>query len=140
VKPTLAVLGSLAIVVVLVLNVGSFRQRRSTSQLVETLLAMPPMDVPDRVDFARLDALPVPVARYLRHVLRDGQRPIRAARFIQVGQLRTDVNRTVGRNLRLARLSRRRCTDSCGTRGLPSCHYFMSVCATRMLPGEEPVE
>jgi len=54
---------------------------------------MPPIDVPGRVDFARLDALPVPVGRYLRHVLRDGQRPIRAARLSQVGQLRTDANK-----------------------------------------------
>ncbi len=92
-KRTLAVLGSLAVVVVLVLNVGSFRQKRSTSQLVEALLAMSPIDVPGRVDFARLDPLPVPVARYLRHVLRDGQRPIRTARLKQVGQLRTDAHK-----------------------------------------------
>ena len=89
----LTVLGSLAVVVVLVLRVGAARQQRSTSQLVETLLAAPRIEAPSPVDFARLDALPAPVARYLRHVLRDGQRPIRAARLRQVGQLRTDLEK-----------------------------------------------
>jgi len=51
------------------------------------------MEVPDRIDFSRLDGLPEPVARYLRHVLRDGQRPVRVVRLSQVGQLRTDIEK-----------------------------------------------
>jgi len=49
--------------------------------------------MPDHVDFKRLDGLPEPVARYLRHVLRDGQRPIRVAYLSQVGELRTDIEK-----------------------------------------------
>ena len=70
----LTVLGSLAVAVIIALSVGSLRQRRSTAQLVETLLATPRTELLDRVDFRRLEGLPEPVARYLRHVLRDGQR------------------------------------------------------------------
>lgn len=93
VKLTLTVLGSLALVVILVLTVGSFRQKRSTSKLIETLLAAPRSESPSPVDFTRLPPLPAPVARYLRHVLRDRQQPIRVARFSQVGQLRTDLEK-----------------------------------------------
>lgn len=42
------------------------------------------------ISFAELDHLPAPVARYFRFALRDGQPTIRAARFCQIGQLRTD--------------------------------------------------
>jgi hypothetical protein len=44
-----------------------------------------------RVDFAAFERLPLPVARYLRRVLRDGQPVIRLARFTQTGSLRTGV-------------------------------------------------
>jgi hypothetical protein len=37
-------------------------------------------------------AAPAPVARYLRHVLREGQRPIRVARLRQAGELRTGLD------------------------------------------------
>lgn len=45
---------------------------------------MPPSAGP--IDFARLDALPPPVARYLRAVLRDGQARVSRARFVQGGE------------------------------------------------------
>ncbi|MGH7548258.1 MAG: DUF6544 family protein [Gemmatimonadales bacterium] len=92
-KLTLTVLGLLALVVILALSVGALQQKRSTAQLTETLLAAPRMKARAPVDFTRLDALPAPLARYLRHVLRDGQRPIRVARLSQVGQLRTDIEK-----------------------------------------------
>lgn len=79
--------------VILAWSFGLSRERRSTSQLIETLLAAPRIKAPDSVDFGRLDALPAPVARYLRHVLRDGQRPILVARLSQVGELRTDISK-----------------------------------------------
>lgn len=90
-KLTLTVLGSFAFVVILVLSVGSLRQQRSTSTLVETLVAAPWIEAFGPVEFSRLHVLPAPVERYLRNVLRDGQRPIRVARLSQVGQLRTDI-------------------------------------------------
>lgn len=43
-----------------------------------------------RVDFSTFDALPAPVARYLRYALTDGQPLIRSARLEQSGKLRTE--------------------------------------------------
>lgn len=92
-KLTLIALGALALILSLVLGIGSLRQKRSTAKLVQNLVAAPPMETPGPVDFTELGTLPTPVARYLRHVLRDGQRPIRVARLSQVGQLRTDLEK-----------------------------------------------
>lgn len=46
-----------------------------------------------RVDLDRLDELPAPVARYLRHVLRPGQGVITWAELRQTGTLRADALR-----------------------------------------------
>jgi len=92
-KMTLAVLGSLTVALILAFGIASLRQARSTSAFVETVLAAAPPGRPNPVDFQQFEGLPLPVGRYLRHVLRDGQQPIQVARLRQVGELRTDVER-----------------------------------------------
>jgi hypothetical protein len=67
---------------------------RSTTRLIEALLQASQPLGRSRVDFAALDGLPPPVARYLRRVLRDGQPFIKVARLQQEGRLRTDVRST----------------------------------------------
>ncbi len=46
-----------------------------------------------KVSFEGFDRLPPPVARYFRAVLKEGQPPVRAARFSQTGKLRTSETR-----------------------------------------------
>ena len=89
----LVVGGVFALAVILLLSIGLDRQRRSTSQIIATLLAAPPIEAHRSVDVRPLDSLPAPVARYLVHVLPDGWRPIGVARLSQVGELRTDIKK-----------------------------------------------
>lgn len=88
---TLIVVASVALAGVLALWIGAWRQQRSTARLVEELLQPSLGEGSARVDFDTLEGLPAPVARYLRHVLRDGQPCIRVVRLSQVGVLRTDA-------------------------------------------------
>jgi hypothetical protein len=68
---------------------GVFRGRRGLDRQVAALkeAAETPGAV---VDPRPLDFLPPPVSRYFRHVLAEGQRRIRWARFTQEGTIRTD--------------------------------------------------
>jgi hypothetical protein len=70
---------------------ASRRQRRECERLERALLdaAGPPGDV----SLDDVDALPAPVARYLRNALTPGQRRIRVARLRQHGRLRTGPGR-----------------------------------------------
>ena len=67
------------------------RLQRSKAELMDTLLKAAGQASPGRADFAALVELPSPVARYLMHVLRDGQPLIRIARLRQTGKLRADT-------------------------------------------------
>jgi hypothetical protein len=71
--------------------VGSHRLDRTTHRMTGQLVRSVPAAQVTRVRFDSLDPLPAPVARYLRHVLRDGQPLVGVARFRQVGELRTDT-------------------------------------------------
>jgi hypothetical protein len=71
--------------------VGSHRLDRTTDWIAEQLVRSAPSAAATHVRFDSFDPLPAPVARYLRHVLTDGQPLIRVARFSQVGELRTDT-------------------------------------------------
>lgn len=64
---------------------GRHRWARITAHLHARLDAVRIAPDAARVDFRELDALPTPVARYLRTVLRDGQPRLRSARFVQHG-------------------------------------------------------
>ncbi|WP_456377150.1 DUF6920 family protein [Thiolapillus sp.] len=57
--------------------------------LQKALLASAASPLPETVDFAALEKLPPPVARYFSHVLPQGQRFIRIAAIYQSGILRT---------------------------------------------------
>jgi hypothetical protein len=89
----LVAVGAFALVVILFLSIGVDRQRRSTSRMTASLLAMHRVEAPAPIDVRRHDSLPAPVARYLAHVLPDGWRPVAVARFRQVGELRPDIEK-----------------------------------------------
>jgi hypothetical protein len=72
------------------LRVGSARTQQTFESLVARLDDAPPAQAAV-VDFGELAALPAPVARYFRHVLREGQPMIRHARLEQEGVLRTGM-------------------------------------------------
>ena len=89
-KMTVAGLGLVGVGLGLVIWSGSARWNRMTSQLVEKLGEAGPRQGTRAVTFENFDQLPVPVARYFRRVLRDGQPFIRLARFSQAGELRVN--------------------------------------------------
>ncbi len=79
----------LLLVVALILGaalVAAWRWRDATARLVARLDHDPGPGRPATVSLSELDALPAPVARYLRLVLQDGQPIIRRARFRQEGE------------------------------------------------------
>jgi hypothetical protein len=69
--------------------IAAQRQRVSRDRMLASLLRARDEALPQRVDFASLESLPPPVARYLKGVLRDGQPCIRLARMRQDGTLKT---------------------------------------------------
>lgn len=83
----IALVGVAAILVLLL--TGRALHNRSTSRLAESL-ASGRRATPGRIDWTVVQDLPEPVARYLRHVLGERQRPIRLARLSERGRLRTD--------------------------------------------------
>jgi hypothetical protein len=71
---------------------GRAREAARAEEMVARLVRSAPESTTTRcVDFATFDALPAPVARYLRLALTDGQPFIRVARLRQSGVLRTGV-------------------------------------------------
>lgn len=67
---------------------ASVRWNGNTRQLVEKLAQATPTREIKTVTFKDLDQLPVPVARYFRVALKEGQPFIRSARITQTGQFR----------------------------------------------------
>jgi hypothetical protein len=65
--------------------VASHRWDADTRGLVAHMTSAPRRPGPARFHASELEGLPVPVARYLRKVLADGQPMIRRARFVQRG-------------------------------------------------------
>lgn len=82
---TLAVLLLLAGVVVALKVSGASRWARETDDLYRELDAGRQVSVATRVDFGELAALPGPVQRYFRRVLKDGQPVVVAARVAHRG-------------------------------------------------------
>lgn len=77
--------------IALVLWVAALRWQRTTAAEVDLLLQAAAARPPLRVDFAQLEALPPPVARYLRRVLTDGAPIPRTARIVQEGTFCMDL-------------------------------------------------
>ena len=63
-------------------------------EMLRLSTAQSPYDSAPRVDFSTFATLPLPVQRYFRHVLSDGQQIIRLAEISQRGTLRTDAMST----------------------------------------------
>ncbi len=85
----------LTALVLLLLSWGGRRWSAATRALLARLDddRRPPESAPPPYDGADLDGLPAPVRRYLRAVLRDGQRPVAAAVLEHSGQFRLDDRR-----------------------------------------------
>lgn len=71
--------------------IGSLRQAHATDEFIQQLSQ--PAKANCAVDFAELDSLPEPVARYFRRALKDGQPCVQRARYRQRGQLRLGAER-----------------------------------------------
>lgn len=89
----IAALIALIAVAAIAVRIGRSREAARSKQIVERLLHSAPEPAGRTVDFAAVDELPAPVARYFRHVLTDGQGLIRTARMRQSGTLRTSIDR-----------------------------------------------
>lgn len=71
---------------------GWKRKASEKSAFLDRLFAADDAAVFPSVSFADLDTLPLPVARYFRYSLRDGQPLIQSARYRQTGTLRTGIH------------------------------------------------
>jgi hypothetical protein len=90
VRTALLVAAAVLVLLAIAAWVGSHLLDRTTDRIADRLVRSDPAAQVTHVCFNSLDPLPAPVARYLRHVLREGQPLIRVARFSQAGELRTD--------------------------------------------------
>jgi hypothetical protein len=85
------ILGGLSLIGVgfgLAIGFGSARWSGETAQFEGKLIQALPGERHKTVTFEEVKQLPVPVARYFRSVLREGQPMIRSVRMIQVGEFR----------------------------------------------------
>jgi hypothetical protein len=71
--------------------IGQARENSKAERMAATLLRGASHPEGETVDFASFSELPPPVARYFRHVLKDGQKLIRMAKMHQSGMLRTST-------------------------------------------------
>ena len=71
--------------------IGHAREASRIERMATTLLQGASHPGSETVDFASFSELPPPVARYFRHVLKDGQKLIRMAKMHQSGMLRTST-------------------------------------------------
>lgn len=86
----LLIVSVIAITVVIVtVFIGQARESAKVNKLVETLIRSASHPSTNIVDFNSFSELPLPVARYFKHVLVDGQKLIRTAWMNQSGVLRT---------------------------------------------------
>lgn len=87
-KLSLAALGIAGTGVGLAIRLGPSSWRSKTDDLVENMYQSISMRDTKKVSFNDFDQLPVPVARYFRFALKEGQPLIRSARFKQEGEFR----------------------------------------------------
>ena len=87
------ILGGILLAASVVLLLGSLRWQRTSAEVAD-LLHERGSQAAGAFSHEDLDGLPTPVARYLRHVLREGQRLIRSVELVQEGEFRigTDEN------------------------------------------------
>ena len=90
-KGTIRVGVAIAAAAVAAWYLGRNRERKKTDRLAIKLLDTLPPKPPGKVRFSNFTDLPSPVARYLKLVLKDGQRFIRSAGIRQAGVLRTST-------------------------------------------------
>lgn len=74
--------------------IGQASENSKVDRLVETLAQNASRPVTGTADFDSFSELPLPVARYFRYVLTDGQGLIRTAKISQSGMLRTSIKTT----------------------------------------------
>ena len=83
--------GFIVVGTVVAIWIGQTSETSKDERMADALLQSASNPASGIVDFASFSELPPPVARYLRHVLTDGQKPIRLARMQQSGMLRTST-------------------------------------------------
>lgn len=90
VRAVLLGFGGLALLLTLVVGIGSWWQRRALANLVAALVRSAGAADRPAVSFDELDELPASVTKYLRLVLRPGEPRIELGSLEQTGRLRTD--------------------------------------------------
>ncbi|MDP3090503.1 MAG: hypothetical protein Q8N04_07500 [Nitrospira sp.] len=83
--------GVIAISAFIAVFIGQAHESAKADELVGKLVQSVLRPVADTVEFNSLSELPPPVARYFKHVLTEGQKPIRTATIRQSGVLRTST-------------------------------------------------
>ncbi len=83
--------GVVAVSAAVAILVGQAREESKAEQAIAVLMEAAARPAAETVDFAALSELPMPVARYFRHVLTDGQKLIQVLEMQQSGALRTNT-------------------------------------------------
>ena len=81
-------MSSIIILSILAVSIGQAYQRARLKKLEISLIRSGSKSKSDTIDFGSFSELPLPVSRYFKHVLVDGQRLIKTVRMCQSGILR----------------------------------------------------
>lgn len=90
---TMTALFLLFIVTVVFPAAGEFYVYVQFEDAVKQLYEKPAIQQSDPFSYHQLSGLPSPVQGYLKHVLKEGQMPVRSVRMLMNGQFRTDIKK-----------------------------------------------
>lgn len=90
-KWLLVACGFIVVAAIVAIWIGQACETTKAERMADALVQSASSPASSSVDFASFSELPPPVARYLRHVLTDGQQLIKLARMRQSGMLRTST-------------------------------------------------
>ncbi len=91
--PVIILLLLIAVVFLLLVKIIKFRQSLHFSSLVKSLFANSKIIVGQKFSFAQIQILPLPVQRYFRLVLNEGQPYISNARILHDGRFKADLKK-----------------------------------------------
>ncbi|WP_439585636.1 DUF6544 family protein [Dyadobacter bucti] len=83
----------LFIIAVIVPAAGEFYGSVKFENAVKQLYEKPALQHSEPFSYHQLSGLPLPVQGYLKHVLKEGQIPVRSVRMLMNGQFRTDIKK-----------------------------------------------
>ncbi|WAC13318.1 DUF6544 family protein [Dyadobacter pollutisoli] len=90
---TMTALLLIFIIAVIVPAAGKFYGSVQFENAVKQLYKNPAIQHPKPFSYHQLSGLPSPVQGYLKHVLKEGQMPVRSVRMLMNGQFRTDIKK-----------------------------------------------